>query len=160
MILVSALVIHSAKEDSPAVLRALLLLCFIAEIVFAGLTFAKIYDKKRDHVAIHTKLLTQVDKNSKILAPWEMIYNEIDHHSLFSFKTYEYIEDQEKRKLSQQELLELASTTFDIDYIIIGQKRKISKDFPWFKNWEISENPYYSKLKEFNGYLILKRVEH
>lgn len=159
MIVLSALVINSVKEDTHAIIKALLIFCFTAEIVFAGLAFTKVFSSKRDHARVHAELLAEVDQNSRILGPWEMIYNEIDHHAIFSYKTYEYIEDQEKRKLSQLELLEMASATFDIDYIIVDEKRKISKDFPWFKNWDIEENPYYGKLKAFDGYLILKRKD-
>ena len=44
-----------------------------------------------------------------------------------------------------------------VDYVIIDSKMKVSNDLPWFKNWEINENPYYYKFKELHGYLILKR---
>ncbi len=157
MVLITAVVIQSILLEKKTVLKALLLVCFAVQMAFAGLAFRKIAHNSEDHVAIHGELLAQVDQNARVLGPWEMIYNEIDHYSIFSYKTYEYIEDQEKRKLSQLELLELAAIRFDIDYIILDEKRKRSRDFPWFKNWQIEDNPYYQRHKEFNDYLILKR---
>ncbi|WP_185153430.1 hypothetical protein, partial [Fulvivirga lutimaris] len=76
----------------------------------------------------------------------------------FSFKTYEYIEDQNRKRLSQLEVLELAHDKYLIDYIIVNTIRKHDKEFPWFRNWEVEQNPFYKEIERNEYYLILKRI--
>ncbi|MEM7109258.1 MAG: hypothetical protein AAF519_13615, partial [Bacteroidota bacterium] len=160
MVLIVVLVIHNLSANKRTVLKALFVLFLAAHFIFATTALISILKRNRDYVNIHSQLLSSIPRDQKVLGPWEMIYNGIKSHELHSFKTYEYIEDQEKRKLSQLQLLELAADKFQMDYIILDEKRKTSKEFEWFKNWRIEDNPHYRIEHQFENYLILKRKRY
>ena len=140
------------------VVASLFTLMVIAQFAFASMAYSKIFKTNVDHVQKHEQTLANMEKGKNILAPWSMIYNQIDDYNFYSFKTYEYIEDQNKIKLSQEDLLELAHDKYLIDYIIVNTIRKRDKEFPWFKNWEVKPNSYFKEIERNEDYLILKRM--
>ncbi|UII34757.1 glycosyltransferase family 39 protein [Fulvivirga ulvae] len=156
MVMVIGLVIYQLHDSKRGFAKVIIMLAFIAHLVFAGLAFATIFKKNNDFVASHEQILAKIESGSMILAPWEFIYNGIDDYKIHSFKTYEYIEDQEKRKLLQEEVMMMASD-FGMEYIIISTKRKNDKNFPWFKDWKINDNPYFKEYFRTEEYLILKK---
>lgn len=157
MVLITALVLHSLMLNQKSILKGVFLLVFAAHVTFAAMAFIKISKRNREYVMTHNELLSSIDENKKVLGPWEIIYNGIQTHQIHSFKTYEYIEDQEKRKLSQSELLGLAYHRFGMDYIIVDKKRKESDTLGWFRDWIINENEYYFEVYRSDDYLVLKR---
>ena len=160
MILISALVIVSIKKHQTwsmkSILQALILIIFVGQFFLAGWAYKEIFRLNYDHSEKHSQILSKVDEGANILGPWELIYNEIDRYNIHSFKTYEYIEDQQNTVLSQLDILRMADERFGMDYIILDQKRKKAKD-SWFGGWEITENPYYKSIYTNTDYLILKR---
>ncbi|ELR72629.1 hypothetical protein C900_01008 [Fulvivirga imtechensis AK7] len=157
MTVLSALVVQNIAVGRHVVLKMLLVLVLLGQLGIVGITFKKIYTTNYNHVALHHEILSVIEPGSKVLAPWEFIYNEIDNYALHSYKTYEYIEDQEKMKLTQNELLALAANRFEMDYIVIDEKRKRDKNFSWFYDCNINDNPHYEFYREGEGYLILKK---
>ncbi|MBL3656877.1 hypothetical protein JL102_12090 [Fulvivirga sp. 2943] len=139
------------------IIKWVYLLIFLVQMVFVGMTYGSIFEKNYNHVKEHHRYLSKVEKGSRVLGPWEFVYNEIDEYEIFSFKTYEYIEDREHIELTQRQLLEKAALDFEMDYIILNKERKNSKEFPWFKNWNIVPNPYFEEVFRDENYLILKR---
>ena len=159
MILTTAVGISRLKDHADLVgLKAFYVLAVAAQLVFASLTLKSIFEKNYNHVALHDKYLSSIPEGDRVLAPWEFIYNHIDDHQIFSYKTYEYIEDQERIKLSQLDLLQLAAEKFEMDYIIVDHKRKDDEEFPWFNQWEIHPNNYYKEDYRTDKFLILKRI--
>ena len=158
MILIVAFVLCSLKFNTEKkwFLKGVFLLFFTAYLAFSSVALVKIFKRNRGYIPVHNKLLSEINQNFKVLAPWEVIYNGIKTHQIHSFKTYEYIEDQEKRKLSQLEFLHLANR-FDMDYIILDQKRKTSDTFDWFAGWNLEPNPYFVIHDQVGDYLILRR---
>ncbi|MBL6446561.1 glycosyltransferase family 39 protein [Fulvivirga sp. 29W222] len=156
MVMITGLVIYHLRDSKSVVVKTALTIAVVAHFVFAGMSFVKIYGKNSDFVASHEQLLARLEPCSRILAPWEFIYNGIGDYEICSFKTYEYIEDQEKRKLSQKELMTIAAE-FGMDYIVVDTKRKNDKNFPWFKEWEITKSPYYKEYFRTEEYLVLKK---
>ncbi|MEQ8245884.1 glycosyltransferase family 39 protein [Fulvivirga sp.] len=149
--------INDMKKGKSAI-AALFTLMVAAQIAFASMAYSKIFKTNHDHVQKHAQVLSSIEKGKNILAPWSMIYNQIDEYNFFSFKTYEYIEDQNNIKLSQIDLLEQAHDKYLIDYIIVNTIRKHDKEFPWFKNWQLEPNPFYKEIKRNEDFLILKRI--
>ena len=112
------------------------------------------YDYKKEHKTI----LSQIeDSNSKILGPWELIFDEFENYNLYNYKTYEFTEDLENIKLSQTDLFKLANDIYKIDYIIL---QRDSKSEFWFKKNEFDANEYYSKMYENDRFVILERSKH
>lgn len=160
MVMITAITIYGIKKfkNVKVVVTALFSMMIAAQLVFAYMAYSKIFRDNSDHVERHAEALAAIEKGKNILAPWEMIYNQIDEYNFYSFKTYEYIEDQNKTKLSQLEVLELAHDIYLIDYVIVNTNRKNDKEFPWFNNWEIVPNPYFEEIERNENYLILKRI--
>ncbi|TRX53716.1 hypothetical protein FNH22_20390 [Fulvivirga sp. M361] len=159
MIVIISMVIVSLKLETRKGFKVFFLVGVTAQLVFASISFVTVFKRNRDHVLMHSEALSAIEKGTKVLGPWGMIYNNIDDYHIFSYKTYEYIEDMENRKLTQQELLQLAAERFDIDYIVIDHQRKIDKEFKWFRDWEIEENDYFEAYKAIEDYLVLKRKQ-
>ncbi|MTI38031.1 ArnT family glycosyltransferase, partial [Fulvivirga lutimaris] len=85
MVITIALTIFSIKDLKwkKKAVTALFSLMVTAQIVFACMAYSKIFRTNVDHVRKHSQTLAKMEKGKNILAPWSMIYNQIDEYNFF-----------------------------------------------------------------------------
>ncbi len=156
MAILISLAIFSLKKENKPWLKMLVLAAIFTHCLMYIKTAHETFKRNQPHGKIHNELATHLEKGSSVISHWEFIFNEIDNFEIYSYKSYEYLQETKEVPFTQEEVL-IDLKKRQVDYVIIDSKMKVSSDLPWFKNWEINENPYYYKFKELHGYLILKR---
>lgn len=135
----------------------LILVSLAFHFVLAGNMIFKILERKYDAPKLNHFALSQInDKSSKILVPYEMIYNDFPDLDLYVFKTYEYLgEELPSGKMSQLQVFNQAHE-LGMDFIIINERLAGNKS-AWFYQWEIQPNSYYKEFFRDDRFLILQR---
>ncbi len=139
--------------------KVLAVVIFVVQIANSFIFISKIINKNNDFVTKHEMIFDKINsKEANILGPWDLIYNGIEDHQLFSFKTYEYLDHIKNEKMTQQQFLERANN-YNIDFIVLPESMKDDALKSWFSQWVIEPNPYYSLYYENSDFMILQKKE-
>lgn len=157
MALIIALTIIDIWRRKSIVPKLLVISIFMAQLVFLGITYTDIFNRKVDHALANEEVLSQVPEQASVIGYWELIFNNIENYKLRNFKTYEYLEESRVEKFTQ---LEVFKDLYDnkVEYIVLNEQMKKDKVFHWFYGWEIVDNNYYVKHYQTDEFLILKRI--
>jgi len=131
---------------------------FILQLVFAVKIFKEIRSYSYPTAETHKNILAKIPNESapKILAPCELIFNEFPHYDLYSFKTYEYLQEDMDDPMSHAQLFQQAAE-LGMQYVIINDRMARYKD-NWFYQWQIDDNSLYKPFFKNDRYIILKRI--
>jgi hypothetical protein len=141
------------------IIRALAIMLFVVQIGASFFFISKIISKNHDFVAEHEYVFEKIDSvDAKILGPWDLIYNGLEKHRLYSFKTYEYIDHINGNKMTQQQFLAKAHE-FKIDFIVLPESMRYDELKSWFADWIIEDNPYYQEFYENEDFKILVKKQ-
>lgn len=137
---------------------SLFAIIFILQIVFAGKIFQEIRSYSYPTVESHKNILSKIPNEStpKILAPCELIFNEFPHYDLYSFKTYEYLQEDMEGPMTHAQLFKQASD-LGMEYVIINDRMARYKS-NWFYQWQINDDTIYQPFFRNDRYIILKRI--
>jgi len=137
--------------------KLLFVLLIIAQFGFGAYRFTDIFSRNADFPAIHQEVLGIIpDKDPKILAPDEFVFNEIENYSLLSYHALKYYQDMAHTDFGQEIILKRAEE-IGTDYIVLDQAIMSDDHYKWFTNGKIYDNPYYEYYGEVQDYVLLKR---
>ncbi|HEX3006117.1 MAG TPA: glycosyltransferase family 39 protein, partial [Bacteroidales bacterium] len=80
--------------------------------------FEKVSKRNYNPAVAHNNILKDVPRQSRILAPWEFIYNEIEDRQILSYKNIEYFKF---RQLSIDEFAEVLPK-LQVEYIVVSDE--------------------------------------
>jgi len=157
MSLVIALFLTDIIKHKPMIIRTLAIILFVVQIGASFFFISNIISKNHDFVAEHELVFEKIGSpEAKILGPWDLIYNGLEKHRLYSFKTYEYIDHINGDKMTQQQFLAKAHK-FKIDFIVLPESMKYDELKSWFADWFVEDNPYYEEYYENEDFKILAK---
>lgn len=155
MVIIISLVLYSIRYESRAnIFKPILILLLITELVFFTKEVVKTLLNNTNHVDTNAYIAEHLKEGSTVIAPWEFIYNEIDNFKIYSYKSFEYLEENPAVRFEQLEFFERANN-MSVEFIIINERMKNDNVYHWFENWNIEPNPYYEIYKSLDGFLIL-----
>ncbi len=136
-------------------------LLFLLQIIFVLRQFDYIYQRSGNNVENSAQILSKIeDKDSRVLVPYELLFNGLETHNLASFKGFEYYEVRIKHKLTQEEFFNRA-LELNIKYVVLPGDIKRFKyntiKCLWDRN--IEQNNLYETFYKDNSVLILKAIE-
>lgn len=137
----------------------LLLALAICQFALFSRTAWQITSYNAPQSQIHQEIMSHIPKASKVIGPWELIYNEISNYEIYTFKSYEYLEEKMPKPFTQIQLTQKIAS-LGIEYIILDINMKEDKVNHWFKNWEVDPQNIYQEYYKNNNYLILKRYSN
>ena len=152
MAIIIAFAIFKVLEQKAKILPYIFVVLMIAHITAVIIRFNSCIQQNYDHEKVHSEILSHIPKQSKVLAPWEFIYNGIADYNIVSFKNIEYYHN---RLLDKKELNEVIAK-LNTDYIIVSDR------FDDYSNVNIEEirkigiNSYKPIYSDKN-YTILKK---
>ncbi len=155
MSLVIAIFLVDLIKHKLMIIRVLAILIFIVQIGASFFFVSGIISKNHDFVAEHELVFKKIDsRDAKILGPWDLIYNGMETHRLYSFKTYEYIDHINGYKMTQQQFLAKAHE-HKIDFIVLPESMRYDELKSWFADWFVEDNPYYKEFYENEDFKVL-----
>jgi hypothetical protein len=157
MITAIAIVAIFSKVHRYALKTGMVLLIAL-QFAFSTLQFVRIFRLNADYPEIQREVLSKIpDKDPKILAPDEFVFNGIEDHRLLSYHALKYYQDEIPAILSQDSILKRAAW-LKADYIVLDYAITHDDHYTWFKDGIITMNPYYTKYLTIGNYIILKRI--
>jgi len=148
--------LYRITEKKSYVFKVAMVLVLIAQLAFTTMSAARMFSRNAPHVEKHRNTLATIPKHSLVLAPWELIYNEIDNYRIYNYKTFLYVQDLEDRKITQTDLWRECAS-LDIEYVVITQEAADEYDLWFKKELKVVPNEFYEVVKTEKEYLILKR---
>ncbi|MEP2771703.1 MAG: glycosyltransferase family 39 protein [Fulvivirga sp.] len=148
--------LYSIKEKKNYVFKGAIVVVLLAQLAFTTISAARMLGRNEPHVEKHRNTLSSIPRQSLVLAPWELIYNEIDSYRIYNYKTFLYVQDLEDRKITQLDLWKECAA-LNIEYVVVTQEAADEYDLWFKKELKVVHNDYYEVLKTENDYLILKR---
>lgn len=154
------LIISLTYKNSGTLFRGFFFVLSAAQLIVLVNTEINILERSTSYGSASKELMSALSKTrTSVLGPWELIFNEIENHEIYNFKTYEYQEDKNKSKYTQLQVLEDVNKR-EVEFIVLDEQMKNDKIFHWFKDWNVVSNPYYEEYSRTEDYLILKRIEN
>jgi hypothetical protein len=159
MAIITALAIVTTFDHARRyVLKSAFILLLALQFAFSALQFVRIFQLNADYPKIQAEVLSHIpDKDPKILAPDEFIFNNIVDHRLLSYHALKYYQDDIPTILSQDSILQRAAY-LRADYIVLDRFITHDDHYTWFKDGIIKPNPYYAEYLKDGDYIILKRI--
>lgn len=138
--------------------QGLIILSLLAHFAMSILMVVDIYKRSNDYPTLHSEILSHIEGvDSKILVPYEMIYDEFPNRDLYVYKTYEYLQEgMPDKSMSQEQLFEKADE-LGMDFIVINENLA-NDEGRWFYNWNIEKNGFFDVHYQDDKCLILKNV--
>lgn len=156
IVLLVAFALKGLADQKQTFYKTLLLLILVAQFGLFAFRAVKIIERNGPHVQRHNEMLSHIPPGASVIAPWEVIYNEIDEYRIYSYKSYEYLEERMPEPFTQAEFMEKVASR-DIEYILIDEEMKDSEVFHWFAGWEVEPSGQYEEFYRGDKYLILKK---
>lgn len=155
MATITALGFYYILESAPWK-NALIILAIITHLAMSVMMIIDIERRSKDFPTLHAEILSHIeDKDSKIVVPYEMIYDELPNRDLYVYKTYEYLQEEMPDKTMSQTQLFKKADELGMDYIVINENLAEDKG-RWFYNWQIDRNEYFEVFYQDDKSLILK----
>jgi len=159
MAIITAIAIISTFDHTRRyALKSAFVLLLALQFAFTTFQFVRIFRLNADYPMIQAEVLSHIpDKDPKILAPDEFIFNNIVDHRLLSYHALKYYQDDIPVILPQDSILQRASC-LRADYIVLDHFITHDDHYTWFKDGIIKTNPYYTEFLKDGDYIILKRI--
>lgn len=158
MAIITAFGIVTAVKNRVYWKLGLFSLIFLLQLFFASKILQEIRSYSYPTVESHQAILSKIPNETKpkILAPCELIFNEFPNYDLYSFKTYEYLQEDMEGPMTHAQLFQQASD-LGMKYIIINDRMARYKD-NWFYQWQINDDAIYRPFFKNERYVILKKI--
>lgn len=156
MVLITGYGLHALVQSKQRVFKGIMILVLLVQFVLFFVRAVKIIERNEAHIAKHEEILSHIPKGAKLIGPWELVYNGILDYRIYSYKSYEYLEERMPEPFTQEEFTEKVAS-LDIEYIVVDEEMKDSEVFHWFNGWKVEENGLYEKYYNGGKYLILKK---
>ncbi|MGE5356886.1 MAG: ArnT family glycosyltransferase [Deltaproteobacteria bacterium] len=130
---------------------------FIINLVFIVRQYVWIFSSNQQSALVHREMIGKLpEKNNKVFAPWSFIYNEIHNCDLMSYQAMQYYQDNEKKKFSRVECIDLLKNRFKVKYIILDNNISVEpeNDYDWFRGIRMQGDSTLSLLYSDKNYLI------
>ena len=156
MALVIAYTIKNIAEQDKAWAKISILVLLLAQVVFLMVGAAHILRKNNPHASKHEEVLSHIPQGASLIGPWELIYNGLENHQIYSYRSYEYLEEKMPVPFTQEQV-SAKIDSMQIEYIVIDEDMKTNDVYHWFPDWEISEKIPFKEYYRGEDYLILKK---
>lgn len=139
-------------ENRNSVFSGLLIFFIIGHLIVITLRFNAIFATNYNHNKVHAIILNQIPEKSRILAPWEFIFNGIEKYQIFSYKNIEYYNYKKIEKGIAVRIIE----KLKIDYIIASER---FDDFINISLDDVGKNGFYiyKPIYSDGRFIVLKK---
>ena len=167
MALVIAHAIWKINLQKANLLKPLILFALVLQLAFVSEKFTRIFKKNGEFASYHHRMLGSVpDKSARILATWDVIFNEIDKFDLVTYFTYEFHIYNLGYVPSQIDLLKKIHQD-GVDYIIFDKVMLDQFNLHYIDHLQfkkvffkgiLKENPYYKIYKQAPDFWVYERI--
>lgn len=118
MAIITSVGIYHIAQTKKTWLSTIMLFAFLFHIYANYEMFNFIYNKRFNHKAEHQMLAGYISEQSRVLAPWDFIYNEIGKYEIYSYKNVEYYN---YKKVSNSQFIAIVDTLM-VDHVILTDR--------------------------------------